>query len=168
MPIGGSSAGGGGSGRLPQTIAHRGYKAAFPENTMGAFRGAAAIGAHAVETDLHLAADGTVVLSHDGTLKRCFGVEARIRDCAWDYLATLRTVRAPHERMPRLRDLLEMLAERENWAMWTLLDIKMDDPAEDLLKAAADTIKSVPVPEGARPWEERIVFGCWNVSCPLP
>lgn len=49
---------------LPQTIAHRGYKASFPENTMGAFKGAAEVGAHAIETDLHLSADGVVVLSH--------------------------------------------------------------------------------------------------------
>lgn len=31
---------------------------------MGAFRGAAEVGAHAIETDLHLSADGVVVLSH--------------------------------------------------------------------------------------------------------
>jgi hypothetical protein len=51
-------------GRLPQAIAHRGYKAAFPENTMAAFRSAVEIGAHAIETDLHLSKDGVVVLSH--------------------------------------------------------------------------------------------------------
>jgi glycerophosphoryl diester phosphodiesterase len=50
--------------RLPQTIAHRGYKAAYPENSMGAFRGAIEVGAHAIETDLHLSKDGVVVLSH--------------------------------------------------------------------------------------------------------
>lgn len=50
--------------RLPQAIAHRGYKAAFPENTMAAFRSAVEIGAHAVETDVHLSKDGVVVLSH--------------------------------------------------------------------------------------------------------
>jgi glycerophosphoryl diester phosphodiesterase len=50
--------------RLPQTIAHRGYKAKFPENTMGAFRGAVEVGADAIETDIHLSKDGVVVLSH--------------------------------------------------------------------------------------------------------
>lgn len=48
----------------PQAIAHRGYKAAFPENTMGAFKGAVKVGAHAIETDVHLTKDGVVVLSH--------------------------------------------------------------------------------------------------------
>jgi glycerophosphoryl diester phosphodiesterase len=50
--------------RLPQAIAHRGYTSAYPENTLAAFRGAVDIGAHAVETDLHLSKDGVVVLSH--------------------------------------------------------------------------------------------------------
>lgn len=50
----------------PQAISHRGYKAAFPENTMVAFRGAVEVGADAIETDLHLSRDGVVVLSHVG------------------------------------------------------------------------------------------------------
>jgi phosphatidylglycerol phospholipase C len=50
--------------RMPQTIAHRGYKAAFPENTMAAYRNAVDIGSHGVETDIHLSRDGVVVLSH--------------------------------------------------------------------------------------------------------
>lgn len=49
---------------LPQAIAHRGYKVAWPENSMGAFKGAVAVGAHAIETDVHLSSDGVVVLSH--------------------------------------------------------------------------------------------------------
>ena len=56
----------------PQTIAHRGYKAKYPENTMGAFVGAVEAGADAIETDIHLSKDGVVVISHvcssDGTL----------------------------------------------------------------------------------------------------
>ena len=53
--------------KLPQTIAHRGYKAKHPENTMGAFRGAVKAGAHAIETDVHLTKDDVVVLSHVST-----------------------------------------------------------------------------------------------------
>lgn len=50
--------------KVPQAIAHRGYKAKYPENSMIAFRAAVDIGAHALETDLHLSQDGVVVLSH--------------------------------------------------------------------------------------------------------
>ena len=50
--------------RPPQCIAHRGYAAKYPENTIAAFQGAADAGADALETDLHLSRDGVVVLSH--------------------------------------------------------------------------------------------------------
>ncbi len=62
------------SEKLPQAIAHRGYKAKHPENTMGAFRGAVNANAHAIETDVHLTKDDVVVLSHASTiyaLARC-------------------------------------------------------------------------------------------------
>lgn len=49
---------------MPQAIAHRGYKAKHPENTMGAFQGAVEAKAHAIETDIHLTKDNVVVLSH--------------------------------------------------------------------------------------------------------
>jgi glycerophosphoryl diester phosphodiesterase len=49
---------------LPQAIGHRGFKAKYPENTILAFDGAVEVGAHAIETDVHLTADGVVVLSH--------------------------------------------------------------------------------------------------------
>src|SRR5205809_7218419 len=54
--------------QLPQAIAHRGYKAKYPENTMSAFTEAVRVGAHAIETDIHLSKDGVVVLSHVGWL----------------------------------------------------------------------------------------------------
>ena len=50
--------------RMPQAIAHRGYRAKHPENTMGAFQGAVKAKAHAIETDIHLTKDDVVVLSH--------------------------------------------------------------------------------------------------------
>lgn len=46
------------------TIAHRGYKAKHPENTMSAFVGAVKCGAHAIETDIHMTKDEVLVLSH--------------------------------------------------------------------------------------------------------
>ncbi|KAL8729697.1 MAG: hypothetical protein Q9181_004902 [Wetmoreana brouardii] len=110
--------------KFPQTIAHRGYKEQHPENTMGAFRGAVEAGAHAIETDVHLTKDGVVVLSHDATLKRCFGKPDKIIDRDWTYVSEQRTTQAPHEPMPRLADLLEYLALPGNERVWLLLDIK--------------------------------------------
>lgn len=57
--------------RKPQAIAHRGYKAKYPENTMGAFRGAVDVGADGLETDIHLSKDGVVMLSHVSWCQGC-------------------------------------------------------------------------------------------------
>lgn len=51
-------------------VAHRGASAEAPENTMPAFERAVALGADAIELDVHLAADGEVVVLHDPTLDR--------------------------------------------------------------------------------------------------
>ncbi|KAF6811265.1 glycerophosphoryl diester phosphodiesterase [Colletotrichum sojae] len=147
------------SSSFPQAIAHRGYKALYPENTLLAFRAALEAGAQALETDLHLTRDGVVVLSHDGDLKRCFGVEGRIRDFEWEELRGLETVREPRQKIPRLEDLLVLLAEEEWRGAWVLLDVKTDDPAQDLLSRVADTLASTP---GPVPWNQRVIFGCWN------
>lgn len=46
-------------------LAHRGASRAAPENTVEAFRTAAAQGAHGVELDVHRSADGVLVVHHD-------------------------------------------------------------------------------------------------------
>jgi len=148
---------------------------------MGAFKGAVTIGAHAIETDIHLSKDGVVVLSHDADLKRCFGKKDMIKDCDWSYLKTLRTLKEPHQPMPRLKDLLEYLASPEREHIWILLDIKvpwprlteslkknlidgwkkLDDDGDDLMRLIAATLAEVTP---SRPWNKRVVLGCWAVS----
>jgi glycerophosphoryl diester phosphodiesterase len=54
----------------PEVIAHRGYSARAPENTLAAVEAALRAGADAVEWDVHVAACGTAVLIHDPALGR--------------------------------------------------------------------------------------------------
>ena len=51
-------------------VGHRGYSAAFPENTQLALNAAFDVGADLVEIDLQKSADGAVVILHDDTLDR--------------------------------------------------------------------------------------------------
>src|SRR5919206_4427287 len=51
-------------------IAHRGASGLAPENTMAAFRLAAALGADGFELDVQLSADGRPVVIHDARLNR--------------------------------------------------------------------------------------------------
>ena len=61
----------------------------------------------------------------DANLKRCFGKDEKIKDCTWEYISQQRTLAAPHEPMPRLKDLLEFLASPGMEKVWLLLDIKV-------------------------------------------
>ncbi|CAG8890302.1 unnamed protein product [Penicillium egyptiacum] len=150
------------SPRLPQAIAHRGFKGQYPENTILSIDGAIRGGAHALELDLHISRDGVVVLSHDATLMRCFGIKKKVCDCDWEYLKTLRTLQAPHEPMPRLVDVLEYLRQpgRENF--WILLDIKLTNEPFAIMERVAKTIESVPIPANGPDWHRRIILGCWS------
>lgn len=58
--------------------AHRGAAAERPENTLASFRRALELGADALETDVHLTADGAVVACHDPDAARIAGVERSI------------------------------------------------------------------------------------------
>ena len=53
-----------------EVIAHRGYSAVAPENTLVAVERALEAGADSVEFDLHVSSDGVPVLLHDETLER--------------------------------------------------------------------------------------------------
>jgi len=62
-----------------EIIAHRGYSARAPENTLAAFEAAVAAGADAVEFDIHTAACGTPVIFHDTMLSRTTNAVGPIR-----------------------------------------------------------------------------------------
>ena len=56
---------------ITPVVAHRGASGQAPENTAAAIRLAAAQGAHWVEVDVTISADGFAVIHHDHDLKRC-------------------------------------------------------------------------------------------------
>lgn len=146
--------------RMPQCIAHRGFKAKVPENTMLAFREAVKAGVHALETDVHITRDQVVVLSHDAGLKRCFGVDAKVIDTTWSEIERMRTIAEPHVSMPRLQDLLEYLATEAD-DQWLLLDIKLDNDAEDIMRLMSEVVNSVEPSAERKGWKDRIVLGIW-------
>ncbi|RVD81679.1 uncharacterized protein DFL_009531 [Arthrobotrys flagrans] len=129
---------------------------------MMAFEGAIKAGADALETDIHLSKDGIAVLSHDASLKRCYGIQGNVIDYDWEFLKTLRTVKEPHVPMPRLSELVQFLDHPENKHIWLILDIKTDNIAEDVILAIAEAISSVN--GSSEYWHGRIQLGCWNIQ----
>src|SRR5690242_14770780 len=66
---------------VPLVIAHRGASGLAPENTMAAFRLAAALGADGFELDVQMSADGQPVVIHDARANRttdCTGAVAAL------------------------------------------------------------------------------------------
>lgn len=65
---------------MPATrlVAHRGYPAAFPENSLPGIQAALEAGARHVEFDVHFTRDGVAVVTHDVNLRRVTGHAARV------------------------------------------------------------------------------------------
>jgi glycerophosphoryl diester phosphodiesterase len=106
------------SDTIPLVIAHRGYSAVFPENTLSSFEGAIDIGADFIELDVQLTRDGQVVVFHDDSLERITGVEGAINDFTYDELLEMdagswfSTLYAD-EKIPTLLQVLELVSSSE-------------------------------------------------------
>ncbi|WP_114854010.1 glycerophosphodiester phosphodiesterase family protein [Brachybacterium sp. YJGR34] len=95
--------------RRPAIVGHRGAAAHVAENTMASFRRALADGAQLLECDVHLSADGQVVIMHDETIDRTAAADSPLRSGAIGALtrAELDRVRlAEGEGVPSLDELL--------------------------------------------------------------
>lgn len=100
-------------------IAHRGESDRFPENTLLAFEEALKAGAGLLECDVHLTADGVLVVMHDDRLDRTTDRSGRIADLA---LRDIRSVSAGYPqrfgdrfaecRVPLLTEVLALVHGR--------------------------------------------------------
>jgi glycerophosphoryl diester phosphodiesterase len=74
---------------LTQIFAHRGFSAAFPENTMKAFIEAEKAGADGLEIDVQLTKDGEVVVIHDESVDRTTNGTGFVKDLTYKELRKL-------------------------------------------------------------------------------
>jgi len=73
----------------PIRLAHRGSRVLWPQNTMRAFQGSMDLGFRYLEIDLHVTADGRVVVFHDDHLDDLTNGIGKVWEREWDHLATL-------------------------------------------------------------------------------
>ena len=103
----------GAAARRPAVAAHRGGALLWPENSLQAYREALALGVDLLETDVHLTANGAVVVLHDATLDRTTTGTGAVHDRTLADLATLRLRAADGtptaESVPTLAQLLDLL-----------------------------------------------------------
>ena len=96
---------------------HRGNPAKVPENTLESFENAMRIGVDFVETDVHLTADGRLMLCHNADTESMFGERLVIAESTSDQLRRLNASTAfnrshetpfPMTKMPFLEEFLEL------------------------------------------------------------
>ncbi len=116
-------------------IAHRGASAREVENSLAAFRAAAALGADAVELDIHATADGTPIVHHDETI-----AGRRIAELTADQVADERL--ANGERVPSLVDVLRVLGP----GLQVFVEVKSLSPQFD--PCVLDALRQGPNPAG--------------------
>ncbi len=101
----------------PMIIAHRGYRAKFPENTLVAFEAALDAGASMIELDVSLSYDRKVVVIHDATLQRTTNGHGPVNGLTLLELKQLDAGSWFHsdfagERLPELIEVLELVDGR--------------------------------------------------------
>ena len=74
---------------LPMIMAHRGFSAEAPENTLPAFQKCIDEGFSAAELDVQMLADGTIIVMHDDNLKRTTGVDKNVWEVTYDEIKNL-------------------------------------------------------------------------------
>ena len=93
----------------PRVLAHRGASGHALENSLAAFREAVRLGADGVELDVHVSADGALVVHHDGEI-------AGLGPIAALPVNALRAAPLPNgEPLPTLGEALDVLGGLEVW-----------------------------------------------------
>jgi glycerophosphoryl diester phosphodiesterase len=127
----------------PQIFAHRGARRAAPENTLPAFSAALDMGAAGIELDVHLSADGQLVVIHDFSVDKTTDGHGLVTQMS---TAELRRLDAGSHfspafagtRIPTLEEVLDLVGSRCR----INIEIKsMDIYARDASEAVAAIIR---------------------------
>ena len=144
--------------RFPAVIAHRGFKAKAPENTMVAFRKALALEIDAIELDVHLSKDKRVVVIHDETLQRTTNGNGLVKDFTYNELKKLDagswfSAEFKGEKIPVLEEVFDLLKDSKK-----ILNIELKNSIieyEDIERMVIDMISKYG-------FQERIIISSFN------
>ncbi|WP_081803672.1 glycerophosphodiester phosphodiesterase family protein [Halotalea alkalilenta] len=140
---------------LPRLIAHRGYAARAPENTLAAIHAAADAGITWVELDVQCLADGTPVIWHDAHMARCSNGRAHLAQLTLEEarrfdVGSWFDAKFAGERIATLEEALEAVESR---GLGLNLELKVCT-ARDPIRL---TERVLPVLEGVLPAERLLV-----------
>ena len=141
---------------LADKYAHRGYhdKPRIPENSMSAFRRAIEYGLPS-EIDVHLIADGSLVIFHDEELERETGVSGIIEDYDLVNLRKLR-LEGTDEVIPTFDEVLDLY---EDTGLPLLIELKVNrGNYAPLTRAVAERLDSYGGPFAVQSFDPRVLL----------
>jgi glycerophosphoryl diester phosphodiesterase len=154
---------------VAKIMGHRGAPADEPENTLGSFRQALAVGVDAVELDVQLTKDGRLAVIHDETLDRTTNGQGRVKDFTLAELKRLDAGRG--EQVPSLEEVFDLVQGKAH----LVVELKQPEAAGALLDFfrerrvfAAATVISFwhPAVKALKQAEPRLTTGVLMVGCP--
>jgi myo-inositol-1(or 4)-monophosphatase len=107
-------------GKPTFACAHRGDSVLLRENTIAAIQSAIVKGAHIVEIDVRLSSDGQVIVLHDPTLERMWGITTPAIEMSW---AQIKELGCGDHKIPLLSQVLSLFV-----GTTATLMIDMDSP----------------------------------------
>ncbi len=149
---------------VPPFISHRGESIDAPENTVAAFRLAAARGVAGIECDVYMSSDGVPICLHDDTFKRTGGVNKTPGELTWAEISQISaanfdswaTSEYKDEKVPSLAQYLEVIAANNVIAF---IELKS---GTGLVDAVVDVVKKTPGLDLAK--VQFIAFGANYIS----
>jgi glycerophosphoryl diester phosphodiesterase len=141
--------------RRPHVIAHRGYTANHPENSLGAVRAALEVGAPGVEIDIQFTRDGVPVLLHDADLQRMTGERGVVSQTDLEDLRRLSAhepgrlgERHRDNRIATLEEAVQALADAADVTVF--VEIKRDSLPAHRIPAGVQEVLKICRPLGRR------------------
>lgn len=118
-------------------IAHRGlHNETFAENSIGAFKNAIENN-YAIEIDVQLIADGTVVVFHDTTLQRVTGQDGYLKNIPTEKDLYKYTLEGTKEHIPTFKEVLKVI----DGTVPLLIEIKNTGKVGELENKVIDMLK---------------------------
>lgn len=141
-----------------QLIAHRGYSAVAPENTLASFQAAFNQSIWGVEFDVHICADGIPVIIHDAIVNRTTNGNGKVQEQSIAQLQSLDAGSWFHpkfaaETIPTLEQVLDLFS-----ATSVNLYIELKSPQTWSKSAVCHVVQML------EPWRDRVTLASFNHS----
>lgn len=132
------------NGGVPMIMAHRGYSAKAPENTLPAFKMCMDEGFTAAELDVQMLKDGTIIVMHDDNLKRTTGLDKNVWEVTFDEIRDLDNGSFfakgfAGTKIPTLDEVLKLAGSGEN-KLYLNIEIKRNGHDEGITQRVVDII----------------------------